>query len=61
MNTATVFTSVISAWSMAIAYYQIEIGTGIEVKPLLLAAVITLGIGLYFGCRNNKETSKEEA
>lgn len=61
MQTTTVFMSVISAWAMAIAYYQIDVGTGIEFKPLLCAAIITLGIGLYYGCRNNKITAEEEA
>ena len=61
MRTSTFVKSMLSAWFMAIIYYQVEVETGIELKPLLCASVITMAVGLYLGCRNDKETTEEEA
>lgn len=61
MRTSWNIISVPSAWFMAIVYYQIEVATGVEFTPLLGAAIITLAVGLYFGYRNNKEITREEA
>lgn len=54
MHTAKLMTSVLSAWGMAIAYEQIEVATGIEIRVLLAAAVITMAAGFYYGLRTNK-------
>lgn len=60
MQTGRLMASMISAWTMAVAYDQIEVATGTEIHLLLCAAVVTVVVGLYFGLRNNNETKKEE-
>lgn len=60
MQTGRLMASMISAWTMAIAYDQIEVATGVEIHLLLCAAVVTVVVGLCFGLRNNNETKKEE-
>ena len=51
----------ISAWVMAIIYDRIEKITGNELNVLLVGAVVTVVVGLYFGlCINNKDGPKEE-
>ena len=49
------------AWIVSIIYYQIEVMTGYTFKPLLCLAVIMLALGLFLGCRENRETTKGEA
>ena len=61
MKMSIIVATLLSAWAMAIIYYQVEIGTGIELKPLLYVAIITMTAGIYLGCRENKETLEEEA
>lgn len=51
----------ISAWAMAIIYDRVEKITGAELNILLIGAVVTVVVGLYFGlCFNNKDGPKEE-
>lgn len=61
MQTSTLMASVLSAWSMAVAYDRIEVATGIAIRPLLYIAIIVMAAGLYFGCQGRKETTKEES
>lgn len=61
MRRSVLMTSMLSAWAMAIAYYQIREASGVELTVLLCAAVITMIFGLYTGLRaSNKQESKEE-
>lgn len=60
MRTSAIVASSVSAWFMAVVYYQIEVETGVELTLLLYTAIITMTIGLYLGCKENKETLKEE-
>lgn len=50
----------ISAWILAIIYYQIKTIIGMDIEPLMYAAIITLVVGLYLGLQDNKETEKGE-
>lgn len=61
MRKPVLFTSMLGAFFMALAYDQIEKVSGIEISLLLYAAVITMVVGLYTGLyTNNKQESKEE-
>ena len=61
MRTSILIPSLSSVWLMSVIYYNIEVNTGIEFRPLLYAAVLVMIVGLVLGCRNDKETTKEEA
>jgi hypothetical protein len=61
MRTSILVAGVSSAWIMSIIYYQIDVMTGFEFKPLLCLAIIAMALGLFLGCRKNKETTKGEA
>ena len=62
MKTSVIMTSMLSAWTIAIAYYQIEMMTGVEIRLMLYAAIIVMAAGLYMGLyTKDNETSKEEA
>lgn len=59
MNQLICALSMISAWSMSVIYYFIELKTGREITLLLGAAILTMIIGLYVSYRKGKETEEE--
>lgn len=60
MQTLRVMISALCAWVLAVIYDQIRINTGLDLKLLLCASVITMAVGLYLFCRKPKETNKGE-
>lgn len=49
MKNAIIYCSTFAAWCMAVLYDQIEKVSGMEITALLVAAIITMVGGLYFG------------
>lgn len=50
-----------SAWAMALLYDWIEVNKGIEIRPLVYAALVVFIVSLFACFRENKETTEEEA
>lgn len=61
MQRSTLMLSMLGAWALAVAYDRIKISTGVEVKSLLCASIVTMVVGLYLFCRKPKETDEGEA
>lgn len=58
MQMLTLKLGVFSAGLTAVVYDQIQATTGVELRALLYVAVVLLGIGLFMGCKENKQSMK---
>lgn len=58
MQQSTLMLNMLSSWVLAVIYDRIKINTGIEIKLLLCASVITMVVGMCLFCRKPRKTDK---